>query len=427
MFLRIMCEPSNRLGISITIAALLIFYILLLKVNEMGLELNIDFPNQDLIPVEVKSETTESEFWPSLDDGLPLRLMEYIKEHGEKVRKPDMHTEYIVYTCTEQNERCGGIGDRLRGIVSLFMLSISTNRVLVIDWSYPFALEETLIPGMVDWLAPLRTVQLYETANPHKTVSLLSMGEANYTEWTRVSQSDAKIVRITTNNIRRGLSALSAAKNMISQMDLYRPGQRIPQLLCSWILRSLFVPNPDTIRVANEQLALIGIDPDRPFVAIHARFGHTNNDKGASQFKTDPARLGLEDIPKIARCASKINSQMRFKGIAVQNATFLAADSNEGKYIFREQLQDVKYFSAHAFHIDKVRKDRGEYDAAEADMLNQLTWAEFLILSKSECVVSTRSGFSEWAIAFSKNPQTGKRCAQAGTECENINWNKIIG
>ncbi|KNC75034.1 hypothetical protein SARC_12433 [Sphaeroforma arctica JP610] len=381
------------------------------------------FQLKELLPIQ----NTQKEFWPSLGASIPPAIIDYSKFHNEQVQNPQQNTKYLVYTCTHQRSFCGGIGDRLSGIVSLFMLAVSTNRVLVIDWNTPFPLYESLNPNIIDWLTPLKTVILYEIANPEQTVFIEGVRRSiNSTYWESVLQRDIGVVRIKSNKIDFSSQNFthSAAWQAAAGMKAYQFGDGIPPLLCTWILRSLFTPNPTILQIAKDQLSLIGLDMGQPYIAIHTRFGHTANDTGSGQF-VDPVRLKVDTIPDFSQCAVTMSEQFSHRGIHLQTSTFLAADSNEGKLAFNAYARDVKYFSAHAFHVDRSIMLE-TYDSAEGNLLNQLTWVEFLVLSKSECLVSSPSGFSRWAVAISRDPYSGSRCAQVGTQCKSINWSELL-
>jgi hypothetical protein len=61
---------------------------------------------------------------------------------------------FLILRCTTQ-DRCGGLSDRLTSIPLFLFLAASTNRVLLLRWDRPFALEEFLVPGpMMNWSVP---------------------------------------------------------------------------------------------------------------------------------------------------------------------------------------------------------------------------------------------------------------------------------
>jgi len=56
--------------------------------------------------------------------------------------------KYLVYVC---HENCGGWGDRLRGIMSLFMLSLMLDRNFRIEITHPCNLTHVLRPNLYNW------------------------------------------------------------------------------------------------------------------------------------------------------------------------------------------------------------------------------------------------------------------------------------
>ena len=70
------------------------------------------------------------------------RLVEY-RESSELV---------IGYRCTT-SWRCGGWGDRLKGIMSTYALSLVLNRSFSIEITQPCPLESMLLPNKVNWVS----------------------------------------------------------------------------------------------------------------------------------------------------------------------------------------------------------------------------------------------------------------------------------
>ena len=58
--------------------------------------------------------------------------------------------QYLVFTCNVIG-LCGGVADRLKGIMSVYALSLLTDRQLIINMTYPCTLENYLIPNEVEW------------------------------------------------------------------------------------------------------------------------------------------------------------------------------------------------------------------------------------------------------------------------------------
>lgn len=58
-------------------------------------------------------------------------------------------SKYIMYECYKLS--CNGFGDRLKGIMSTFALSLLTNRKLIIRMHHICKFEEILIPNKINW------------------------------------------------------------------------------------------------------------------------------------------------------------------------------------------------------------------------------------------------------------------------------------
>ena len=61
-------------------------------------------------------------------------------------------TKYLVYEC---KFRCGGWADRLKGIMSVYALSLLTNRHFIIDIRSPCNFSHLFVPNEIDWLPPI--------------------------------------------------------------------------------------------------------------------------------------------------------------------------------------------------------------------------------------------------------------------------------
>jgi hypothetical protein len=57
---------------------------------------------------------------------------------------------FLMYKC-DGASLCGGMGDRQKGIISTFLLSLLTNRTFVLDMTKPCNVEAGLLPGVYNW------------------------------------------------------------------------------------------------------------------------------------------------------------------------------------------------------------------------------------------------------------------------------------
>ncbi|KAJ7391848.1 hypothetical protein OS493_016138 [Desmophyllum pertusum] len=74
----------------------------------------------------------------------------YRKLHADIINKR-LEEKYLVYLCPGTRQGCCGYGNRLRAVVSLFYLSVLTDRAFLIDWRAPEPIENHLTPRNIQW------------------------------------------------------------------------------------------------------------------------------------------------------------------------------------------------------------------------------------------------------------------------------------
>lgn len=74
----------------------------------------------------------------------------YRKLHANILSKRQ-EEKYLVYLCPGTRQGCCGYGNRLRAVVSLFYLSVLTDRAFLIDWRAPEPIENHLKPRYIQW------------------------------------------------------------------------------------------------------------------------------------------------------------------------------------------------------------------------------------------------------------------------------------
>ena len=90
----------------------------------------------------------------------PEWIRNYIQFHQAHVRNGhlvDTATPYMQYEClhTEggRTGRCGGLGDRLKGILMGMFFAMVDQRVYLVNWDDWSPLSDYLAPAHIDWLA----------------------------------------------------------------------------------------------------------------------------------------------------------------------------------------------------------------------------------------------------------------------------------
>lgn len=63
---------------------------------------------------------------------------------------------YLIYYCTDKHTHCGGIGDRIKGMMSTYMMAVATRRKFGLIMTSPCPLEDYQLPSDIDWKVPQR-------------------------------------------------------------------------------------------------------------------------------------------------------------------------------------------------------------------------------------------------------------------------------
>lgn len=99
-----------------------------------------------------------------INDNIDLNMFE------EKGSKSQDDKRYIMYRCEQKLDRdyCGGIGDRLKGILSTYLWSLLTNRTFVVKITRPCNIINLMEPNLVNWNKEIGEVNWWRTGELHK-------------------------------------------------------------------------------------------------------------------------------------------------------------------------------------------------------------------------------------------------------------------
>jgi hypothetical protein len=377
------------------------------------------------------NETMAPQKLNRMTPGLPGWMLEYVKffhsqlqlntTTGDVSLKPD--AKYLLWTCRLQPDGhkpgCGGIGDRINGIIQGLYMAICTNRVLLVEWTHPdplTALEPALLPWNLAVNVPparpvIRTIDNYQhpyLLNPTR----LPQNEQGLELWGNLWLSEP-IVR-QTKCLREywqrhgGLDdATHLYKAAFETLFHWSPAnlERATKLKRrAGLTTSIVTATQETLGDSTAAVAAV-----RPYIAVHIRTG-----KGASW--GDPIRhAGREDLRRFYQCARTIqqgvhdvcpppSSQQQQQ----QHQSLLDVDVASDNNVAKKTLQqwDVKdcrhqnrnisttsfrFAKLEVFHVDRSRKWRMWHPVAAALDV----WAELLTLLDAVCLVTSRSGFSD--------------------------------
>ena len=92
---------------------------------------------------------------------------------------------------------------------------------------------------------------------------------------------------------------------------------------------------------------------------------------------------------------------------------YVASDDRDSRVKFRDRVPEALFDTVESYHVEKSTTISSE----DARKSNLEVWAEFMIISRADCIVYSRSGFSELAVSLSRHIVTGARCAVQFNSC----------
>ena len=72
---------------------------------------------------------------------------DYAKFHQQSLLEENKR-RFLLYEC---NSRCGGYGNRIRGITMSLLFAILTNRTFLMQMKFPFDINRLLHPNTIKW------------------------------------------------------------------------------------------------------------------------------------------------------------------------------------------------------------------------------------------------------------------------------------
>lgn len=176
---------------------------------------------------------------------------------------------------------CGGHGDRVHGILSLFLFAVATKRGFLIDYRAPLPLQRVLWPSFIDWRIRIEDLEL------QNRVQLVDITESNVNKKLRGLKASPQVILVGTN-LRFHYPLIDWFQ------EEYNPYFTLTSSWVTQVWNLLFKPAP----VIMNQLRM---SPPKPFLAIHFRAGNETLETW-----TDPGRHSLDLMDEFLKCAAHV-------------------------------------------------------------------------------------------------------------------------
>mmetsp|Transcript_5794 Transcript_5794/g.15449 ORF Transcript_5794/g.15449 Transcript_5794/m.15449 type:complete len:463 (-) Transcript_5794:1657-3045(-) len=366
------------------------------------------------------------------------RLEKYAQWHRDtldRVRRNDSGTppRVLIWQCAA-GRNCGGLGDRLRGIVSAHIAAMKTGRVFLVQYTKPARLAQVLIPRSIQWDfadAPENQRGLQATLSTCKTVR--AMNSEQHHGRRALFVHGAKLMESVLNHSANDCIVIETNRRLSGAWLWSEHGTRINHPLAQtlpdnriYVLSYNFLFSQSHRLLAAKQLlhdAMYrnSVDLARlqtPFVALHWRAGEVFRDHTRHKLNMGTARSFL-------RCA------LRMTKVLSANLTsacvvpiFVASDRVESLHVLRNVLGELDADCTHRSSLERsaeqrllwkpvepaIHIDRSRFSNRTAGERHHLmTWAEHALLQDAHCIVASHSGFSHSAVLLSA-AQNGSRC-----------------
>lgn len=308
-------------------------------------------------------------------------------------------TRHLVFWCTDW---CGGIGDRVAGITTVFYMALILNRKFSIWMPGPVPINTIFEPNKYNW-TNAREPFCDNRLNAVDSIELLRL-----TEVKADSNMHQNFFSVCVSVNLLGITPLVNANPDIfgMQPEMFNVAKYFGEAF-----RFLFLP---TMRLAEsvEKLRRSAHLPpfacfacpssSSPWYAVHFRTGN-----GTSW--VDPVRDNLSAITNVVNCFKR--SALALGWEVTKDTVYIASDNHFAKKNLARAIENSTLVDLPIAHTDRSDASiRGHYEA----------WTEFALLTHATCLVTSRSGYSEyaafagaWMHANTKSP----RCLIGHLQC----------
>ena len=291
--------------------------------------------------------------------------------------------EFLVFACLKNRVCSGGWGDRLKAIISTYLLAELTNRTFVILYTNPCELTQFLVPSLYNW----NRCQEYIMSLPKLEKSIISSYNRNRTFPNYIKTLDVshplkhQVLYTYTNQIW-----------IEYILDHPKAAQRLPWAvgktvseISGQILKRLF--RPSTL-LENEIIKFKeNITKPRQMICSHIRVGRNPTIPNDGR-----RRFGAPDVNVIFEFLRKFDNPSKY-------VIYVATDSQNVKDSVRGNFTSVVTVDMPIVHIAKHRQDTSGCVGFYMALLEQL------ILSRCDLLLLTHSGYGAMAAYMSTIPQ----------------------
>ncbi|GAX25006.1 hypothetical protein FisN_2Lh289 [Fistulifera solaris] len=307
---------------------------------------------------------------------IPQWMKDYFNWHAEQRQRlsPENwnETRYIIMTCMESDEKCGGTSDRLRLLPAMVRVAANTNRLLLLYWERPAFLTEFLVPpvGGVNWVVPdwFHDILKANADRIHTLDRLVAYSQSNRT----VIMSRIQISDHGSKYYKE--QALQSGESEDALRQHYRD---------CW--RSFFTPAPKVAKQIESEMKGFELIPYE-YSSVHLRAQY-----GLEEHGRDPAKVYNWTVNSL-NCISHLRPGGPF---------FFASDSAYAREVAVEYGKSRNTPVATRLHDkDPLHMDlKPSQPTSPSDYY--AVFVDLYIISMGECLAYNMGGFGKWGLLLS--------------------------
>ena len=322
---------------------------------------------------------------------MTTHLLSFLQHQKDLAKKSGCLPPRYVHRCHEPP--CGGLGDRIKGAILSFYMSLFWGFSLEFRWDYPSQISDFFVTANSDILS-LDTPADLNAESDFKIFSYIDQFDASFYEQTDFGTA----WNFTTVESRTNADMWHIVKkNRHIHFSQFPYIQRLDKLeMANIAMQLLLQPNSYLIReMQNYTNEIAGFD-EMFKIGIQLRTGD------ASMIKNYDGQAPVRHSADCGFLFAQEALKLCLRKPARQCLFFITSDSEDATVTIKEtiskSLSNDTFFiletQGQAAHIDKVSLDANVKETREYYLKTYLDWA---FLTKMDALVISRSGFGETA------------------------------
>lgn len=336
---------------------------------------------------------------------LPGWILDYVDFHNQSINEQNTSSyRYMIYTC-RQGHHCSGTGNRQRGIVAAFLVSILTKRIFLMDIDNPIPLELVLEPHMIRWNEIPKNL-INDTPPPLLDVRNI---QPNPLQRPGDFETGPQVIRILASG-PGGLETIWNSSEMKQLLEGTSKG--MPQLIYKWLFYALFQPSLALQELVQRQRASLGLTTfSASYIGIHVRLG--TSWKGLNE-----QRYNVSVLPRFLELGQQLQNEHPGKMPLV----VISDDARAKEILYEMDPESVRFVSnATIVHVDRSKSSDNGLDGSLQ------VWADVMMLAQATCMVESLSSFSSLGRRISISENEPNRCFVRQDDGMLLKWNRYWG